>query len=202
MLHIGVNGGIGSGKSTFLKVWEQLGAHVVYADELAKEVMTNDSELRDEIIRAFGQNAFQKDGSLNRDELSRKAFEEGRISELNALVHPIVYRELDRQKQRAKENGVTVFAHESALLPDPERTDICDVIVCVDAPKEARMHRVIKRDGTGDEQVRSRMDRQHDAGTMRDFADLVIHNDDTIERLKKKAEHVYRELVELEERRS
>ena len=187
MLHIGVTGGIGSGKSTFLRVWERHGVPVVYADDLAKELMVSDNSLRKDIATQFGSEAYHPDGSLNRAFLARAAFTQGRIDELNRLVHPVVYRELDARKKEAEKEDALLFAHESALLLHTDRSDLCDVVILLVSPQEERVRRVTERDNVPPEEVNSRIKRQPDFDKLAAKADLVIHNDSTADVLERKA---------------
>ena len=200
MLHIGVTGGIGSGKSTFLQVWERLGVPVVYADELAKQLMVTDDSLKKKITETFGERSYRQDGSLNREYLAKAAFEAGRVGELNRMVHPAVFRELENRKRKAQEDGAPLFAHESALLLTSERAAECDVVVLVACPQEERIRRVTKRDASSPEEVKSRIRMQPEFDRLSDKADIVVHNADTPGSLEKKAEILYGELVKRSEK--
>src|SRR5690554_5834190 len=87
---VGVTGGIGSGKTTFCGFFKARGIPVINADSLAKSLMVEDLSLKKQIISKFGSQSYKEDGSLNREYLSKKAFSENRVSELNAIVHPAV----------------------------------------------------------------------------------------------------------------
>ncbi len=200
MLHIGVTGGIGSGKSTFLQVWERLGVPVVYADDLAKQLMVSDEDLKEKIAGAFGDRSYRQDGSLNREYLARAAFEAGRVEELNRIVHPAVFRELENKKLKARVDGAPLFAHESALLLTSDRPGECDVVVLVACPEEERIRRVTQRDGSSPESVQSRIRKQPEFDRLSDKADIVVQNAGTPGSLEKKAEELHRELVKRSER--
>lgn len=199
MLRIGVTGGIGSGKTTVCSVWERMGARVVYADALAKSLMVKDENLRKQITDAFGEEIYRADGTLDRYKLSRMAFEQERAEELNQLVHPVVYRELDRIAEQAFADGVKLVAFEAALLLDKGRPDNIDAVVLVTAPESERIERVVQRDQTSEKQVRERMQQQKLESDMRADTDLIIENNGTKEALEKKAEIIYKELIQLHE---
>ncbi len=197
MLHIGVTGGIGSGKSTFLSVWEQHGVPVVYADDLAKELMATDVELKEKIAGLFGDESYLPDGTLNRTYLAQAAFGQGRVEDLNKIVHPVVYRELEARKQKEKKVGARLFAHESALLLSSGRSGMCDVVILIACSPEERIRRVSERDNAGPETVQSRMQQQPDFDKLADRADLVVCNDGTPDILMRKAEVLLSELSDL-----
>ncbi|MDG5766635.1 dephospho-CoA kinase [Balneolales bacterium ANBcel1] len=197
MLRIGITGGIGSGKTTVCRVWERLGAHVIYADDLAKSLMVNDPELKQQLVEAFGEEVYLEDGSLDRHRLSVKAFGEGRVEELNRLVHPVVCREIDRIEEEARKEGTTIAVREAALLLDKGRPEVLDAVILVTAPEEERIRRVSKRDQSDEKQVRERMQRQKLESDMRPYADLVIENNGSRELLEEKADVIFRELEPL-----
>ncbi len=199
MLRIGVTGGIGSGKTTVCSVWERMGARVVYADALAKSLMVKDENLRKQITDAFGEEIYRADGTLDRYKLSRMAFEQERADELNQLVHPVVYRELDRIAEQALADGVKLVAFEAALLLDKGRPDNIDAVVLVAAPESERIERVVQRDQTSEKKVRERMQQQKLESDMRADTELIIENDGTKEALEKKADIIYKELIQLHE---
>jgi len=198
MIRIGITGGIGSGKTTVSSVWERMGARVVYADALAKSLMVRDKELRSQIVEAFGEDAYKPDGTLDRKKLSKMAFEEGKVSELNRLVHPVVYRELEKLEQEAEKEGVAMFVREAALLLDNGRPENLDAVILVTAPEEQRIERVMQRDQADEKHVRDRINKQKDFSELSSLADLVITNDESKEKLEKKAEIIYKELIALE----
>src|SRR5512144_1122064 len=89
MLHIGLTGGIGSGKSTVAKVFETLGIPVYYADDAAKRLMNEDEDLKKQIIHHFGEESYVN-GELNRNYIASIVFEnKEKIELLNSLVHPV-----------------------------------------------------------------------------------------------------------------
>jgi dephospho-CoA kinase len=195
MLHIGVTGGIGSGKSAFLKEWDRLGVPVVYADDLARELMVSDLDLKSAIIREFGNRSYNSDGTLNRQYLAEAAFGAGRVEELNRIVHPAVFRELENKKNNALADGAQLFAHESALLFASGNTHKCDIVVLISCPVEERIRRVAARDGSDRDSVRKRIAKQPDFDLLEKKADYVVSNDGPPEVLERKAKALYRELL-------
>jgi dephospho-CoA kinase len=90
MLRVGLTGGLGSGKSTVAAMLRELGAQVVEADALGRELMEPGHEVYDQIVARFGREVVNPDGHLNRARLADLAFRQGRLQELNAIVHPPV----------------------------------------------------------------------------------------------------------------
>jgi dephospho-CoA kinase len=195
MVRVGITGGIGSGKSTVCKVWEREGAFVIYADELAKNIMTNDPSVVDAIKLAFGDQAYFDDGSLNRPWLAKQAFADNRVAELNAIVHPAVYRESDRLMTEAELGGYPMAVREAAILLQSGRPSDLDKVILVLADSGSRLQRVAKRDGSSADEVLGRMNAQPDYESYLPLADAVIRNDGTLEDLKESAMTLYRQLV-------
>jgi len=88
VLRVGLTGGLGSGKSTVAAMLRELGAHVIEADALGREVMEPGHEVYEQIVERFGSEVVNLDGHLNRARLADLAFRHGRLQELNAIVHP------------------------------------------------------------------------------------------------------------------
>lgn len=195
MITVGLTGGIGSGKTTVARYWENLGAFVVYADNLAKELMVSDKKLKGEITAVFGLESYNHDGSLNREYLSEQAFGSGRVEELNSLVHPVVYRKTDEMMHLARAGGYPVFVKEAALLLKNGRPEKMDFIVVVTAPEDLRINRVSTRDNAVENEVRSRIRKQQSEDEMIAFADYRIENNKDMAHLKKQADTIYRLLV-------
>ncbi len=195
MIKVGITGGIGSGKSTVCKIWEEMGAVVVYADDLAKELMVTDPELVSAIRSAFGGQAYREDGTLNRSWLAEAAFQRGEVGKLNALVHPAVIRSIRQKIREAEERGETMFVEEAALLLDRGRPDLFDFIVLVEADPQQRLQRVMERDGVSSDAVLSRMQKQKPPEELRKWSDFIIDNNGSRAELEQKAREVWHEMI-------
>lgn len=191
MVKVGVTGGIGSGKSTVCRVWSELGAFVLYADELAKELMVTHPEIREQLVETFGEHTFLEDGSLNRAYLAREAFEKGRVDELNTIVHPKIPGATRKKMNEAEQQGYDVFVYEAALLLENLQEGMWDYVVLVLADEEHRLQRVTERDKTTPAEVKKRINKQRNFEKATGHADFVIRNNGTLKELKKKAEVIY-----------
>ncbi|MBR9916535.1 dephospho-CoA kinase [bacterium] len=194
MIRVGVTGGIGSGKTTLCKEWERLGAFVVYADDLAKELMVTDEELVKKIKSVFGDEAYHEDGSLNRYYLAQEAFEKGRVSELNRLVHPVLWDKVEEISTQKEREGVDVFVKEAAILLQHGRPEDLDYVVLVEADEQQRTERVVERDNSDRKKVEGRVSAQQDFSTLRDLADFVVTNDEGVTELNEKAGSLLKEI--------
>ncbi|WP_372639286.1 dephospho-CoA kinase [Fodinibius sp.] len=191
MVTVGITGGIGSGKSVVCEVWARMGGYVLNADDLAKELMVSDAEIRRQLIKAFGERTFQEDGTLNRAYLAEEAFQKGRVGELNAIVHPKLPDAVKQRMRAAAQKGFGVGIYEAALLLESNNLGFFDHLVLVLAEEEKRLEWVRERDNAGRRDIKSRMDKQPNFEMATHRADIVIRNEGTLEELKEKAKRVF-----------
>lgn len=176
MLEIGITGGIGSGKSVVCKMLEVLGYPVFYADIEAKRVMTEDAALVAGIQAAFGKEAYDDQGALNRKYLADQVFHHpDKLAQLNALVHPAT---ISAYQLWVREQKSDLVFKEAALLFESGSYRLSAVNVLVSSPIALRIKRVMLRDHISAEAVKSRMDTQMDEESKRKLADFVIVNDE------------------------
>ena len=178
MLKVGITGNIGSGKTTVCKVFEVLGIPVFYADEAAKQVMTEDAELIAGIKQAFGPEAYFADGSLNRKHIGGIVFNDTQqLEKLNALVHPATFRAFDVWVQQ--QTHAPYVLKEAAILFESGSYKKCDRSILVAAPLNTRIARVIQRDGVTADEVKAREARQYPQEKKMELANDIIVNDDS-----------------------
>jgi dephospho-CoA kinase len=176
MLKIGLTGNIGSGKTTVSKIFELLGIPVFYADDAAKKVMVTDEVLVKGIRSAFGEQSYFADGTLNRKHISAIVFNDHeQLARLNSLVHPAVFRAFDSWVEGIKDAPYVL--KEAALLFESDSYKMCDYTVMVMAPLEARISRVMKRDGLTRAEIESRNSYQFTEEKKAQLADHLIIND-------------------------
>lgn len=195
MIKVGITGGIGSGKTTFCKEWEELGAFVLYADNFAKQLMQEDAELQEQIKKTFGNKAYDRNGQLNRTYLAEEAFEKGRVEELNKLVHPVLWDRTDAIAEQKEQEDINIFAKEAAILLNNGRPEELDYVIIVMADEEERISRTSTRDEATEQQVKDRMDKQPDFESLMHLADFVVLNNGSLDELKMKAREIFHHLV-------
>jgi dephospho-CoA kinase len=166
MLRVGLTGGLGSGKSTAARLFAALGAHVLQSDAIGREMMEPGQAVYTAIVGHFGKGVVLPDGRLDRRALAKIAFTDGRVEELNAIVHPAVIA-------RQEELGGAIFQHdpraivmvESALIFETNYggtnsggTQVTegrrwerrfDRIILVTAPEEVKIARFVARSAAG-----------------------------------------------------
>lgn len=176
MLNIGITGGIGSGKTTVCKIFEKLGIPVYYADDRAKQLMIEKTEIIEQITEIFGKRAYYKNGKLNRRHIAKIAFSTpDKLKALNAVVHPAVKQDgIDWAK--AQKNAPYTLK-EAALMIESGNYKVMDKLVVVAAPEKIRLARVMSRDDATKAEVKARMDKQLPEAEKIKLADYVINND-------------------------
>lgn len=176
MLKIGITGGIGSGKTTVCRLFEYFGIPIYYADERAKDLITNDAALRKSIIKHFGADAYHPDGSYNRPYMANIVFsDKEKLQLLNSLVHPVVAR--DGQAWLLEHSDAPYTLKEAALLFESGSYRDLDRIIFVSAPLELRVSRVVRRDGITREAVLKRIENQWPDEKKEKLSQEIIYND-------------------------
>jgi dephospho-CoA kinase len=152
MLRVGLTGGLGSGKSTVARLFAAHGAHVLQSDAIGRELMEPGQAVHAEIAAHFGNGVVLPDGRLDRSALARIAFAEGRVEELNAIIHPaVISRQRDLIEDIALRNPAAVVMVESALIFEAAHGDGAqwqqrfDRIILVTAPEEMKIARFVRR---------------------------------------------------------
>jgi dephospho-CoA kinase len=215
MLRVGLTGGLGSGKTTVVAIFRDLGAQVMEADAVGRAMMQPGEAVYAEIVRAFGPTVVCADGTLDRHKLAEFAFADGRLTQLNAIVHPPVIAEQRRWMEALeKEKPDAVAIYETALLFEASRTagtrdwqDRFDRRILVTAPEAVRIARYVARMGGAnpdaaklaalEREARERMAAQMPDEEKMRLSDTIIRNDASSEDLKRQTEAVYRELRSL-----
>ena len=175
VLKIGLTGGIGSGKSTVAKVFEQLGVPVYYADTASKLLYQTNQELIASIKQHFGEEMYEGE-QLNRAKLAAAVFgNDEKLHLLNSLVHPPTIKDAEDWMDR---QTAPYIIKEAALLFEAGSASGLDYIIGVRAPQHLRLKRAMDRDNAKREEVLNRMQRQIDENIKMRLCDFVIKNDE------------------------
>jgi dephospho-CoA kinase len=157
MLRVGLTGGLGSGKSTVAQLFAVLGVHVISADEVGRAMMQPGEAVYRQIVEHFGREVVQPDDALNRRLLADMAFRQGRLDELNRIIHPPVIAAQEAWMDAVFARDPQAIAMiESALIFEagatgsvPGWSDRFDRIVLVTAPDELKIQRFLERASAG-----------------------------------------------------
>ena len=188
---VGLTGGIGSGKSTVLKQFEDLGIKTYSADKAAKKLINSDEDLIESIKGLFGDNIYNNN-ILDTIKLSKIVFQDShKLESLNSIVHPAVAKDF---KSFIKTNNGNYIVKEVAIIFETNTEDNYDKIILVRASTEDRIKRVVLRDNITKDDVIRRVNNQIDDSTIIDKCDYIIDNNNLME-LKEKVTNIHKDLI-------
>ena len=174
MLKVGITGGIGSGKTTVCEIFSSFGIPVFNADAETKQLYTNSTELRQQLVVTFGEDVFLTSGAINKAFLSEKLkFDEGRKA-LNDTVHPFVF---ERFKQWSDEQKSPYVIKEAAILFESGADKTVNKSILVTAPMDIRIDRVKSRDARTSEEIQSIIASQWTDSRLMELVDFIVVND-------------------------
>ncbi|WP_291120749.1 dephospho-CoA kinase [Empedobacter sp. UBA7248] len=184
----GITGGIGSGKSTAAKFFEELGIPVYNSDTRAKTIQNENSEVKVKIIAAFGEEAYNENG-LNKPFMSKQVFQNNeKLKLLNSIVHPAVFQDFEDWKKAQKSD---IVMKEAAILIESGSYKDCDVVISVVVDIETRIARTIKRDGLSREEILARINNQISDEERIAKSDFIIDNNGDLAHLKNEVEQTF-----------
>jgi dephospho-CoA kinase len=202
LLKVGLTGGIASGKSVVGEMFAKLGAHLVSADAVAHELMQPGQAVYDEVVRRFGREILEPDGTINRRRLAEAAFGTAgsgaapRIKELNAIVHPAVVARQDTWTEEiGRQHPDAIAMVEAALILEAGVASRFDRLIVVTCRPEQRIQRFARRLGISEEAARAEVTRRM-AAQMPDeekvkAADFVIDNSGSLEATEQQVRDVF-----------
>jgi dephospho-CoA kinase len=195
MLKIGITGGIGSGKTTACRLFENLGVPVYYADVRAGFIQNNDPALIESIKQLFGEGIYIN-GSLDRQSLGKIVFsDKSKLDALNNLVHPAVFKDAQDWQEKQRLAGAAYTLKEAALLFETGSYKSLDKIIVVSAPLELRIERVMSRDKLNRTEVLKRIGNQMPQEEKEKLADFVLYNINLVD-LQKEVEKLHKMILE------
>ena len=186
MIRIGLTGNIASGKSEIAKMLADRGATVIDADLLAREAVEPETQALRDIVKRWGKDVLNEDGSLDRAALRRIVFaDQSELDALNRIVHPGVTRLRDREIAQARDRGDPLVICVIPLLFERNIVDEFDAIVLVDSPRPLRLERLVATRGMEATDAMNMIASQMPAELKRARADYVIENNGSLEDLER-----------------
>ncbi len=194
---IAVTGGIGCGKSSVCRFLEELGAYVINADDIVHQLLTPTTPLGKRVIEVLGLDIVVGD-TIDRRRVAEIVFNQAeKLRELETLLHPAVFQEIDARYQEAQEAGDSpLFVAEIALLFETGAEVSYDQTIAVIASEEACKERMIASDTLSSQQFLRRSSRQLSNEAKATHADHVIVNDGSLEELQNKTQLLYPKLLQ------
>ncbi len=183
---IGITGGIGSGKSTIANWVREKGYSVLSSDEIAKQEMSSNKELKNKLINEFGENIYLESGELNKSLLSDLIFDisNSQVKKINQIVHPYAIESIMKQLEELANSGNKRIFVESALMYESGMAEGYDYILTVYTEEEKVIERVQSRSGLSEEKIRTIMKSQLNPIEKKKLADFVIENNGTVDELR------------------
>ena len=174
MIKVGLTGGIGSGKTYVSTVFNSLGIPIFNADEFGKKAYT-DPYIKKQVITLFGERSFT-DLGIDRNYIAEKVFNSKNLLEkLNHIIHPWVAKEFDIWTDNMSDKAYII--KEAAILFESGANVALDKMICVHAPDNVRLNRVLTRDGGKSEDILSRMKNQWPQEEKMKMSDYLLNND-------------------------
>ncbi|GMU96490.1 dephospho-CoA kinase [Ignavibacterium album] len=183
-ISVGITGSIGSGKSEFTRLAEQSGFPVIRADDLSKEILTNNPEVKKRVIKKFGNEAFI-DNQPNRKYLAEIVFSNpSKLRELERILHPLVIKEIEKLKYEIFKKHNLLFI-ESALIYEADLENLFDFVVLITADREVRLKRKMLQ-GMSEEDFIKREINQIPDEEKKKRADFIFINNGSVDELQSK----------------
>jgi dephospho-CoA kinase len=190
---VGLTGGIAAGKSAVSRVLRDLGAVVIDADQLAREVVAKGTPGLDAVVAEFGPEVLGADGELDRPAMARLVFaDDDARRRLEGIVHPLVFERIVELEAAAPDDAVVV--HDIPLLAESGRAGTFDAVIVVDTPSEVQVERMVRDRGWDEEEARSRIRAQASRQDRLAIATHVVDNTGTLEDLRDRVTEVFEEL--------
>ncbi len=185
-LKIGITGGIGSGKSAFSKFISEKGFPVINVDEVSKELLNSDDDLKKKISKEFGKESYLNN-EINKKFLAEKVFSNPQnVVKINSIVHPKVIAKVKLLADEELKNNNIIFA-EAALIYEADMEEIFDYVVLITADENLRLRRKIEFENFTEDQFRNRNYNQIPDEEKKKRADFVFLNNGSLNDLKIKA---------------
>jgi dephospho-CoA kinase len=202
MLLVGLTGNIASGKSSVGRLLVERGATLIDADVLARQAVDVGTPGLDAIRERWGASVMAPDGALDRGALRERVFaDEVELAALNAIVHPEVARLRDQLVAAARDRGDRIVICDIPLLFEKHLTGEFDLLLLVDAPRPARLERLMRDRGLNETDAMQMIAAQMPAELKRARADIVIDNTGSMADLERRVEKVWTRLEREADRR-
>ncbi len=194
---IGITGGIASGKSTISKILKEMGAYIIDADEIGREVVQKGEKAYNEIVRYFGDDILLDSGEINRKKLGNIVFSDPEeLKVLNDITHPEIVERISEKVDDLKKNEVRTIVIDAAILFEMGLNKHCDSIWLIQTDRETQLNRLMERDRFDSKNAQNRIKRQHENENNIAFADVIINNDKSLDEIKEEVKEIWDKTIE------
>jgi dephospho-CoA kinase len=196
MLIVGLTGGVASGKSIVSRILKEEGAYLIDADQIARELVQPRTPTWKELIKVFGKEILQKDGSIHRKKLAAKVFSDPEQRNLlNRILHPRIKKEMGRRlKAIGQKDPEAIVVIDAPLLIETGDHREMDKIIVVISTEEQQIERLKERQGVSQEEAQRIIASQIATEEKLKVADFVIRNEGSLEETVRRARGVFQEL--------
>lgn len=196
MLIVGLTGGVASGKSLVSQVLKEEGAVLIDADRIARELVQPRAPAWKALVKAFGKEILQEDGSIRRKKLATRVYSNPVERDvLNRILHPRITREIDRRIREIGKKGTDVIVViDAALLVETGYYREVDKVVVVTSAQKQQIERLRRRDQMNLEMAQGIIDSQISGEERIKVADIIIRNEGSRKKTERKAREVFEEL--------
>lgn len=193
---VGLTGNIASGKTEVAKIFEELGAKIIDADEIAREVVEPGEPAWQEVLDEFGRDILNSDGSINRKKLGEIIFnDDEKREQLNRITHPRIMNKIKETIDTYKKENVKLVVIEAALIVEKRGLlKVIDELIVVSAEEETQIGRIMTRDGLQKEEAISRIVAQMPISEKVKHATYIIDNSGTLGETRKQVEEIWKKL--------
>jgi dephospho-CoA kinase len=195
MLKVGLTGSIAVGKSHVLRMFAELGCHVIDADRIARDVVAPETEGLKSVVATFGD-VLNVDGTLNRAKLGQIVFaDETKRQKLNSLLHPLIIGAQDEQIREIElrdQNGIVII--DAALMIESGGYQRLDKLIVVHCEPEIELERLMKRDGLSREAAQERIKTQMPQEEKKKYADFLIDTSGSFDDTRTQVVSVFEQL--------
>jgi dephospho-CoA kinase len=196
MLIVGLTGGVAIGKSAVSQILREEGAYLIDADQIARELVQPHTPTWKVLIRVFGKEILEKDGTIHRKKLAAKVFSDTQQRNLlNQILHPRIKKEMNRRvKEIGQKDPGAIVVIDAALLVELGDHREMDKVIVVTSTEAQQIERLRERDGLEKEEARKILSSQMSHEEKLKVADFVIGNEGSLEETRRKAKEVFQEL--------
>lgn len=189
---IGLTGGIATGKSTVARMFERLGARLLDADQIAREVVEPGRPAFEKLVAAFGPDLLGEDGVIDRRRLRRIVFDNPEHrTRLERIVHPEVIKETASRLHREREARTSLVVYEAALLVETGMYRLFDALVVTNCDTDLQVKRLKARDGVSDAEARAVLENQADPASRLALATHVLDTNPSFDDVRKQVSDLW-----------
>jgi dephospho-CoA kinase len=196
MLIVGLTGGVASGKTAISQILKEEGAYLIDADQIARELVQPHTATWNELIKVFGKEILQEDGSIHRKRLAAKVFSDPEQRNLlNQILHPRIKAEMNRRvKEIGQKDPDAIVVIDAALLIELGDHREMDKVIVVTSTEKQQIERLKKRDGVDQEEAQRILFSQMPLEEKLKVADFVIQNEGSFEETRRRVKEIFQEL--------